>query len=86
MAEAGLPGFLALSWQGLFAPADTPPAIVARLAAELRAALEAPEVRDFFAGQGFAIEGGPPEALRALLETEIPKWAAVVRAGQVRLD
>ncbi|WP_149538585.1 Bug family tripartite tricarboxylate transporter substrate binding protein [Siccirubricoccus phaeus] len=86
MAEAGLPGFLALSWQGLFAPAGTPPAIVARLANEVHAAVTAPDMREFFASQGFAIEGSAPEVFRALLETEIPKWAAVVKAGQVRLD
>ncbi|MBL6457079.1 tripartite tricarboxylate transporter substrate binding protein [Belnapia sp. T6] len=86
IAEAGLPGFLALSWQGLFAPAGTPRAIIERLVIEVRSALAAPELRDFFAGQGFAIEVGSPEELRSLLETEIPKWAAVVKAGQVRLD
>lgn len=86
MAEAGLPGFSAVSWQGIFAPAGTPGPVIQRLVAEVRAALAAPEIRDFFAAQGFAIEGSGPETLRALLEAEIPRWAGVVAAGQVRLD
>lgn len=86
LAEAGLAGFEALSWQGLFAPAGTPPAIVERLSRETRAAMQSPETRDFFAAQGFEVDGSSPDAFRTLVAREIAKWAKVVVAGNVRAE
>lgn len=85
-AEAGLPGFEALSWQGLFAPAGTPEPVVERLSAETRAALELPEIREFFSAQGFLVGGSTPAAFRALVAAEIAKWGRVVREGRVTPD
>jgi tripartite-type tricarboxylate transporter receptor subunit TctC len=86
MDEAGLPGFESLSWQGLFAPVGTPPAIVERLSREVRAAMESADVKEFFAAQGFYVSGGPPAELQALVSSEIARWAEIVKAGNVRPD
>lgn len=79
VAESGYPGFEALSWQGLFAPAGTPKDIVERLSAETRKALASPDIRDFFTRQGFEVAGSTPAEFRAFVEAEIPKWARVVK-------
>lgn len=79
VAESGYPGFEALSWQGLFAPAGTPKDIVERLSVETRKALASPDIRDFFTKQGFEVAGSTPAEFRAFVEGEIPKWARVVK-------
>ena len=84
--EAGLPGFEAASWQGLFAPAGTPPAILARLHAEVVATLAAPEVREPFARQGFIVGATTPDEFAAFIREEVSKWREVVRAGNIRPD
>ena len=79
VAESGYPGFEALSWQGLFAPAGTPREVVERLNAETQKALASPDIRDFFSRQGFEVAGSTPAEFRAFIEAEIPKWAKVVK-------
>jgi tripartite-type tricarboxylate transporter receptor subunit TctC len=86
VAESGYPGFEALSWQGLFGPAGTPPDIVAKLNAETLKALNAEDFRDAFARQGFIVAGSTPAELRAFIESEIPKWARIVKTGGVTLQ
>jgi tripartite-type tricarboxylate transporter receptor subunit TctC len=86
VAEAGLPGFEATSWQGLFAPAGTPAAVIARLHAEVAAALAAPEIRAPFAQQGFIVDAGDPAEFAAFIRAEVSKWREVVRAGNIRPD
>ncbi|HXF65277.1 MAG TPA: tripartite tricarboxylate transporter substrate binding protein [Burkholderiales bacterium] len=81
-----LPGFDASNWQGLFAPARTPAAIVRRLNAELRAALESPEVAQQLAQNGFEPIGGTPEAFTKAIGAETAKWAAVIRASGARAE
>jgi tripartite-type tricarboxylate transporter receptor subunit TctC len=79
VAESGYPGFEALSWQGLFAPAGTPREVVERLNAETQKALASPDIRDFFSRQGFEVAGSTPAEFRTFIEAEIPKWAKVVK-------
>ena len=86
IAESGYPGFEALSWQGLFVPAGTPADIVAKLNAETLNALTAVDFRDAFAKQGFTVAGSSPAEFRAFIETEIPKWARIIKAGNVTLQ
>ncbi len=86
VAESGYPGFEALSWQGLFAPAATPPELVARIGAEVGKAVRTPEIRDFFASRGFLIDGLAPDASRAFIETEVKKWSAIVKASGAKAD
>ncbi|MEI6720941.1 MAG: tripartite tricarboxylate transporter substrate binding protein [Betaproteobacteria bacterium] len=86
IAESGYPGFEALSWQGLFVPAGTPADIVAKLNAETLKALTAEDFRDAFAKQGFTVAGSSPVEFRAFIEAEIPKWARIIKAGNVTLQ
>lgn len=86
MQEAGVAGFEATSWQGLFAPAGTPRAVLERLHAEVARAMAAAEIREAFAAQGFRVESTTPADFSAFVAAEIAKWAGVVRAGNVRAD
>jgi len=86
IAESGYPGFEALSWQGLFAPAGTPAEVVARLNAETLKALASEDFRESFARQGFTVAGSSPAEFRAFIEAEIPKWARIIKAGNVTLQ
>ena len=89
IAESGVPGleqFEASSWQGLFAPAATPPAVTARLNMEVVKALDSPDIKEFFGSQGFIVGGSSPEQFKALIETEVAKWQRVVKAVNVRIE
>jgi tripartite-type tricarboxylate transporter receptor subunit TctC len=80
MIEAGVPGFEMSSWQAVYAPKGTPKPIVRRLNAEIVKALKMPDVREKLAGQlGMEIVGSTPEELAALMQKEIPRWAALVK-------
>lgn len=83
MAESGLPGFEAFSWQGLFAPAGLPAPIMDRLYAEVARAMQAPEIKDSFAQQGFLVEATTPADFAAFVASETARWGAVVRAGNI---
>jgi tripartite-type tricarboxylate transporter receptor subunit TctC len=84
MAEAGLPGFEVLSWQGLFAPAGTPPAVVERLSKEVRAVMESKDVKDFFAAQGFQVGATTPAEFTSFVGSEVKRWGEIVKAGNVK--
>jgi len=84
--EAGLKGFEALSWQGLFAPAGTPPEVVEKLSAEVNKAVRSPDVREYFASRGFIVEGTTPAAFKALIEAEVKKWTPIVKYSGARAD
>ena len=86
MAEAGLAEVEVSSWNGLFAPAKTPPEIVARLHAETAKALASPEVREKLLAQGAEPIGSSPEEFHAYIRAEIDKWGKVVRASGLRID
>lgn len=72
MIESGFPGFVSDTFNALFAPAGTPPEIVALLAKESRAALATPEAREQARRAGYQIVAGTPEQLAARLRSEIP--------------
>jgi tripartite-type tricarboxylate transporter receptor subunit TctC len=89
MQEAGGAAFSdveASSWQGLFAPAGTPADVVTRLNQATNKALESADIREFFGSQGFIVGGNSPEQFRAMVQSEVNKWARVVRAAQVKVD
>jgi tripartite-type tricarboxylate transporter receptor subunit TctC len=86
MAEAGLPDFEVSSWNGLFAPAKTPPEIIARLHDEAAKALAAPDMHEKLAAQGAEAVGSTPEEFRAYIRAEIEKWGKVIRASGARVD
>jgi len=80
ISEAGVPGFELVNWYGIFAPAKTPPAIIAALHAEIGQALNAADVQAVFAKDGAeATASATPEAFRAVLAKEIQNWEKVVK-------
>ena len=86
VAEAGVPGYEVVSWQGVLGPAGMEPALVARMNRELNRVLSLPEVAARLLSQGFEPAGGPPEALAALLRADVARWPAVVRVAGARVD
>jgi tripartite-type tricarboxylate transporter receptor subunit TctC len=86
IAEAGLPGMEAGAWFGLFAPAGTPPAAIAWVNREAKAAFAAPEVRERFAGQGAALPLGAPEAFGAHVAAETERWGQLIRRAGIRME
>jgi tripartite-type tricarboxylate transporter receptor subunit TctC len=83
VAESGVSGYQASSWNGVAAPARTPRAIVDRLNREVNAAAAAPEVRQRLQELGVEARAGTPEALGALLVAEIAKWKAVIERAKI---
>ena len=86
VAEAGLPGFEASSWQGVLAPARTPRPIIDRLHREIVKALHSPEVERRLLAEGSEIGGGSPDAFAAYIRNEIAKWTRVVKEAGIRAD
>jgi tripartite-type tricarboxylate transporter receptor subunit TctC len=86
VAEAGLPGFEASSWFGVLAPAGTPPAIVAKLNAEIAKWLATPEAKEKLSAQGANIAGGTPEDFAKHIAGETTKWARVVKESGAKVD
>jgi tripartite-type tricarboxylate transporter receptor subunit TctC len=86
VAEAGLPGYDAYTWNALMAPAGTPPAAVARLNAEVGRILAAPALRAQLEAQGAVPGGGSAAEMARFLDSEIGKWAQVIRAGSIKPD
>ena len=86
MAEAGVPGYEVVSWQAMFAPAGTPPAIVHRLHTEVAAILKQPDVQERLAKLGVEPSGMLPQQMAEFQAAEIAKWAKVVKAANVKVD
>jgi tripartite-type tricarboxylate transporter receptor subunit TctC len=85
VAEA-VPGFEAVSWGGVMAPAGTPPEIVKALNAEINRILKMPDVAAKLESLGAEIVGTSPEDFATYLRNEIAKWGKVARDNNVKLD
>ena len=85
MAESGFPGFEAVPWFGLVAPANTPKDIVDRLHGETVKALAMPEVRKKFDELGLEPVGNTPAEFAAVIRKEIPEWAKVIKDAGIKL-
>ena len=83
-AEQGYPGFEAISWQAVLAPAHTPRPIVERVGSELIRILHSDAIRTRLLGQYFTAAGTAPEALAGLIRSEHDVWAKVIRAAGVQ--
>jgi tripartite-type tricarboxylate transporter receptor subunit TctC len=86
IAERGFPGFDATTWHGLVAPAGTPKEVVATLHRAAVGALNDAEVRKALTDLGIDVVANSPEEFRAYIKSEIPKWAAIVKASGAKLD
>jgi tripartite-type tricarboxylate transporter receptor subunit TctC len=86
VAEQGFPGFEAISWFGPMAPAGTPAEVIARVNADSNRILGEPAIRERLAVLGLDPVGGTPEAMRATMVRDIPKWASVIREANIRAN
>ena len=84
VAEQGLPGFEAISWYALMAPAGTPKAIVERLNAETARVLAKPEMKEKFAGLGLEPGTGKPQDIAANIQSESARWSAVIHKRNIK--
>ena len=86
MAEAGLPGYEVSSWFGMFAPAGTPPAVIAKINADLRKVMALPEVRQQYAARGDEPFSGTPDQAASYLKAEIEKWNRLVKQANLKAE
>lgn len=86
IAEAGVPGYEASTWNGIVAPAGVPKPIIGKLNAELNKALAAPDLRQRFAAIGADPGGGSSEQFSELIRREYVKWGEVIRRSGASID
>jgi tripartite-type tricarboxylate transporter receptor subunit TctC len=86
VAQSGVPGYEVTSWNGMFAPTGTPAEIIGRLNSAIREIVAIPEVKQRYAELGIVARASSPQELKARLEADIRKWAALIeRAGIAKL-
>jgi tripartite-type tricarboxylate transporter receptor subunit TctC len=86
IAEAGVPGYDAMGWNGLVGPAHIPPAVVQKINASVVKIFNTPEVRNRFVALGAEPIPSTPDAFASLMQAELPKWAKIVKESGARLD
>ena len=86
VAESGLPGYEAISWQAFFAPAKTPKAAIDRLNSALREAAKSKKLKDRVAENGMELRMAPPSDLRDLVVKEQKKYAAIVKRTGAKVE
>ena len=86
IAEAGVPGYEALQWYGVLAPAGTPRPIVDRLSRDIARSLQAPDAQERLAVEGATPIGSTPDEFAEHLRRETEKWAAVIRKAGLKPD
>jgi len=85
ISESGYPGFDAIAWHGILAPANTPPAIIEKLNAEIVAALKDPETKALLEKQAMQTVGNSPEAFASFIRQDIAVWKAVAEQARVEV-
>ncbi|OGA41741.1 MAG: hypothetical protein A3G24_17620 [Betaproteobacteria bacterium RIFCSPLOWO2_12_FULL_62_13] len=86
LAEAGVPGYEVVQWNGILAPDGTPKAIIAKLNAEINKIIALPEIQKYLVNSGAEPEGGTPEEFRAFIQADIAKWASVIRDANLKIN
>jgi len=86
ISDAGVPGYEALNWWGLLAPAGTPEPIIARLHKALTEAQDTPEIQSQFEKEGAATRKMQPNEFGKFIESEMKKWERVVREGGIKAE
>ena len=84
IAEAGVPGFEAIQWYGVVAPAGTPDAVIARLNAEINRALATPELKARLVAEGAEAAPTTPQAFGAFIAAEIERWRPVIQKAGLK--
>jgi tripartite-type tricarboxylate transporter receptor subunit TctC len=85
MRELGLKDLEMLSWNGVLAPAGTPPAVVQKLQAELVRIVNLPDIRERFASLAADPMGSTSEEFRKIMESELARWTAVAKAANIKI-
>ena len=86
IAEAGVPGYEASLWYALLAPAGTAGDIVAKINRDVVKVLNQPGTRERIAGQGADLIGNTAEQFAAIIKSDVPKWAQVVKASGAKVE
>ena len=86
VSEAGLTGYDSTGWFGVVAPAGTPAPVIARLNAEITAALNDDAIKTALRGQGVEPAPSTPEAFDAYIRAETTKWARVIKTANIKLE
>jgi tripartite-type tricarboxylate transporter receptor subunit TctC len=86
IAEAGVPGYEISTWYGIWAPARTPPAIIARLQQAVATAARSPETRSRFDALGAEPVADSPEDYARFVRAEYDRWGKLVRDAGIKLD
>jgi tripartite-type tricarboxylate transporter receptor subunit TctC len=86
IAESGYPGYEALVWFGLFAPAGTPAEVVRKIQEETARTLNSPKMRELLASQGLVVAASSPAAFTARVASEITKWRKVIQDAGIKLE
>ena len=84
VAEAGVPGYEAISWTGIAAPAATPAAIVTRVQGDVARVLQLPDIRERFSKDGIEPVGSTPEQFASHIRSEREKWGKVVKSAGIQ--
>ena len=85
-AEAGLPGFEAGTWCGVLVPAATPRAVVDKLAAEIAAVMNLPEVKENLVSQGLESAASTPQQFDSLIRSDLNRLAGVIKAAGIKAE
>jgi tripartite-type tricarboxylate transporter receptor subunit TctC len=83
VAESGIPGYQASSWNAISLPAKTPRPIIDRLNKEINTALAAPEVTSKLLDLGVVARGSTPDQMKTLLVSDIEKWRGVIERAKI---
>ncbi len=86
VAEAGVPGYVAESWYGLYAPAKTPPEIIARLNAAVAKAVQSPAFEKLKINEGLIMMGGPPDELDRYVRAQEARWRKVIEDANIKVE
>ena len=86
IAESGVPGYDHGPWNGLFAPAKTPPMVIAKIHAEVDRELQSPDVRKVFGNEGIEAVANKPDEFAAIIHEELVRWPKVVKAAGIKAE
>lgn len=86
ISASGLPGYKTTSWLAMFAPAGTPPELIAKISDEIKVTLNKPEVKERQVSQGVEIVASTPQELDQIVATALPKWSAFVKQIGIKVE